>query len=131
MKKKLWALFISFTCLIVSCSKSDNKVPVNSLDTQYKNLNSDNVTSFILDSVNAYRGCAGSNCSSVFDFYFKNLNYVSEISLGTYNRIEPIWSNYQKDKQYVRTYGQYSDNQYRLKIILKDGRAIFSPWKGF
>ena len=131
MKRVLSALLVLGFIFLYSCTKSSPDDNLTPLQKQYKSLTSDNVTSFFLDSAKAWRGCAGSNCSSVFDFYFKNLSNVSEISLSTYNRVENIWSRYQKETQYVRTYRQYSDNEYRLGFTLKDGRVLFSPWIKF
>ena len=128
--KNILLVLVLFTSLI-SCSKSDGGSNVNPLEKQYKSLTSDNVTLFFIDSSKIWRGCAGSNCNSVFDLYFKNLSYVSEISLSTYGRVENIWSRYTTEKEYVRAARQYSDREYRLGFTLKDGRVLYGPWINF
>jgi hypothetical protein len=121
----LFALFFS------SCEKSSSETTTNSLEKEYKNLNSDNVTMFFVESAKAYKGCAGSNCNSVYEFSFKNLSYASEISLTAFGFTKPIWTYYTTEKQGVTTTMAYDANEYRLKFTLKDGRVLFGPWVKF
>lgn len=128
----LGVIIISNLLTLNSCKKSESTTITNPLEAQYKTLTSDNVTAFFLDTSKAYRGCAGSNCQSVFEFSFKNLSYVSEIAITAYsNTPSPIWTYYTTEKQDVKTYGNYYANEYRLRFTLKDGRVLTGPWIQF
>lgn len=124
-------LLILIVLLSFSCDKSSTDTNTSSIEKEYKSLTSDNVTSFFVESSKAYKGCAGSNCNSVYEFGFKNLSYVSEISLTAFGFTKPIWSYYTTEKQSVISYMAYDANEYRLKFTLKDGRVLNGPWIKF
>lgn len=132
MKRVLSALLVLGFIFLSSCSKSSVDSSISPLEKQYKGLTSDNVTSFFVETSKAYKGCAGVNCNSVFNFGFQNLSYLTEIAITVYsNTPNPIWSYYTTEKQDVTTYGNWYANEYRLRFTLKDGRVLSGPWIKF
>jgi len=95
VEKLLLALLVLGSITLSSCSKSDGNSNVSPLDKQYKSLTSDNVNSFFIETSRVYKGCAGANCQSIYNFSFKNLSYVSEISrIGLVNTSPSVLWNY-------------------------------------
>lgn len=130
-------ILVVISIVISSCSKSDNSGSINNITTlekEYKALNGDNVNFFFVESSSATRGCAGSNCNSIYKFNFKNLSYATDITLFTQSgiiQIKSIWSRFTTETEFVQTGGNYDASEYKLQYTLKDGRVLITSWIKF